>query len=40
MKRFFYDDAETIEKWRYIVGFVGMALLWGIALTVASGILS
>ena len=39
MKRFFMDDEATISRWRYAAGLIGMALLWGITLTVVSGIL-
>lgn len=38
MKRF-YDDQETIARWRYAFGFISVCVLWAVVFVLASGIL-
>ena len=40
MKRFFMDDEETIERWKFIAGFIGMTALWGAMIILTTGILA
>ncbi len=39
MMKFFMDTEETIERWKYAAGFVGVALAWGIVLAANFGII-
>lgn len=39
MREFFMDDAETIEKWKYAAGVVGITIAWGIVLAIHFGLI-
>ena len=39
MKDFFLDDEETVSRWEYAAGFVGVVLAWGIVLAANFGII-
>lgn len=39
MREFFMDDAETIEKWKYATGVVGVAMIWGVILCIHFGLI-
>ena len=39
MKNFFLDDEETVSRWEYAAGFVGVFVLWYVVIAAALGLI-
>lgn len=39
MRKYFEDDAETIERWKFGAAFIGVGAAWWIVLALSFGII-